>query len=1589
MSSWFASITSRIPATLQKRIAKFVVKRTLGRFLQHELVLDQLDVSLASGMLELKQLAVNVDAVNEFLHDSPVTAVSGVLESVTLVIPWTKLGVEPCRVELRGAQVVVVPDVTWLGHAKAAGQASAARMEDTMSASMHLAEEFLRKGGAATPATAKQRDLTRSVLFERATGAEAAKVVPASSADNAASDMDGLSLLAGLIERILETLVVTATNTTVRILVAEQLSRAARLRESAEYAMLDVCMDRLEFTDTKLHDAGDTEQTLGLHKIVTVRGASVRHQVFKSPGSVQQVVRSLPPVAPLNQAIAVLSSDEHDECVIRISQDAPATAKLTLALDCRIESALAAISPAAYKTLQALVSHFQSDSREADQDTSDDDDSSGFSSDSGSALSDLDEETQTQLSQLLASHIQAKRPVQNTSARSAAASMLAESSMPFYSTVSSFDADVTSQMSLSVQRLTLYSSHAPIDLSAIIRGSCTNVEHVRLACSQIAVVQQRHSPDKQQPSLTVDCSVQTLTVYARLHANAPEAVLAAFADDQASAHCIAASRGNQPADAFQRISTLLASVSTPAKPAFDLRYTRFLSSVEEDADEEEDSGSDDDGRPNTECVVNALPLHVCSSPQTLAALQQFFVPFSASGDASTGTNAASPELAGRSEMLDVVARWPSLAVWHLSDDQSVLLHADIQDARLRTVPDPSCTLSLAMEAASAIINMRTSDGHTELVRLHGNELTPTVTVQIRLRNADPAASKQPSAPVLKVHAQESLTSADYRQHQQSLQSYLDGRDARSAFALTVVVPVLEMHVTRERLGTLAMLQSTAPNKQPSDRATFLFAKLQIDRAIVYLHADATRHLVLKADKAVAMYASPIKRGIDVGDVLLRVGGVHLSDGSAKAPYLAPVFPILRGEDSCVVATLQPVRGQQRAKAHLTIQHMQLLVEQKPTWHKLLADLFATDDDVTANEFLISLNLNDCCLRPELKPLDPAAILHLKDFQVQGSVGTGGSGTTLNVMGSGNLLIAKSEPPQIQQPTSHTNTVAHYVVQIMNQRILLNTCADTYPLLTSLVAALSPKPDRKRSEATRTVQTVLEPIDMTQSRMLGLAALDEGAFTNRQKPKYFDLTDLTVSLVDDFDTLASDIDSPDLSPDFALPSVTSEEMVSVSDAVGLEIVEDHFAAAEATAAASSSPRTSVVRVRCKNISVTWKLFDGMDWASTSDEARSGESKIDFLFSNVEIEYDQFADSADTASCLMLAVQQFEIIDNVDTSTWRKFLSHSRRDYQPHLPFMRIDASGVRLPGQTAVEYRLKAQLQPVKLNIDQETLDTLVNFFSSPTEQQRTEEPPSDVFIQRCEVYPITLRVDYKPKHVNYSQLKQGNFVEMLNFFNLEGAEMNLRHLIVTGVRGWPKLWESILDGWLPHVANTQVQNIVSGVGPIRSFRNIASGVADLVLLPVQQYKKDGRLIKGLRKGAQNFVTTTAVEALNLGTKLAVGTHGVLEQADNLLSGDRSQELAEASVSRYADQPANVKEGLELAYKSLSRNVTEAAKVIAMPMEVFERDGSGDGVRAVIKAVPIAILRPVIGATEAVSKTLMGLRNTMDPAMKQESQDKYK
>lgn len=174
------------------------------------------------------------------------------------------------------------------------------------------------------------------------------------------------------------------------------------------------------------------------------------------------------------------------------------------------------------------------------------------------------------------------------------------------------------------------------------------------------------------------------------------------------------------------------------------------------------------------------------------------------------------------------------------------------------------------------------------------------------------------------------------------------------------------------------------------------------------------------------------------------------------------------------------------------------------------------------------------------------------------------------------------------------------------------------------------------------------------------------------------------------------------------------------------------------------------------------------------------------------------------------------------------------------------------------------------------------------------------------------------------------------------------------IAGTTRLSELVQDIWSPDVKAHQITDVISGIAPVRSVINVGSGVANLVLLPIEQYRKDGRIIRGLHKGASAFARTTTLEALDIGAKLATGTQVILERAESALGPRRASTSVSSTlnsaaspstsgpsrISRYAEQPSDAQEGIEGAYRSLGDNFRSAAQtILAIPMEVYERSGS--------------------------------------------------
>lgn len=393
-------------------------------------------------------------------------------------------------------------------------------------------------------------------------------------------------------------------------------------------------------------------------------------------------------------------------------------------------------------------------------------------------------------------------------------------------------------------------------------------------------------------------------------------------------------------------------------------------------------------------------------------------------------------------------------------------------------------------------------------------------------------------------------------------------------------------------------------------------------------------------------------------------------------------------------------------------------------------------------------------------------------------------------------------------------------------------------------------------------------------------------------------------------------------------------------------------------------------------------------------RSKHHKITFELQGIDADLFVFPpNSGETLNSIDVRVNNLDIFDHVPTSTWKKFATYDQDmgEREMGTSMVHLEMLNVKpQPSLEASEIVLRATILPLRLHVDQDALDFITRFFEFKDDQVPVHTSKSDVpFLQRAEVNDVSVKLDFKPKRVDYAGLRSGHTTEFMNFIVLEEARMVLRHVIIYGISGFEKFGKTLNDIWTPDVKANQLPGILAGLAPVRSLVNVGSGFKDLVEVPIREYKKDGRVIRSISKGATAFARTTGTELVKLGAKLAVGTQYALQGAEGMLSDpqqvyegwdeDDIDPDEQRQISLYADQPTGVISGIRGGYRSLARDVNLVRDaIIAVPGEVMESSSASGAAKAVLKRAPTIIFRPAVGVTRAIGQTLMGATNSIDP-----------
>ncbi|KAI1463886.1 uncharacterized protein F4812DRAFT_444830 [Daldinia caldariorum] len=406
-------------------------------------------------------------------------------------------------------------------------------------------------------------------------------------------------------------------------------------------------------------------------------------------------------------------------------------------------------------------------------------------------------------------------------------------------------------------------------------------------------------------------------------------------------------------------------------------------------------------------------------------------------------------------------------------------------------------------------------------------------------------------------------------------------------------------------------------------------------------------------------------------------------------------------------------------------------------------------------------------------------------------------------------------------------------------------------------------------------------------------------------------------------------------------------------------------------------------------------------------RSKRHKITFELKGINIDLVTFPPgSGETQSSIDVRIRDLDVFDLVPTSTWKKFATYDQDAGEREMgtSMVHLEILNVKpLEDLAASEIVLKVTVLPLRLHVDQDALDFITRFFEFKDDSTPIHASPSDIpFVQRAEINSIPVNLDFKPKRVDYAGLRSGHTTEFMNFLVLDQSRMVLRRTIIYGTLGFDRLGKTLNDVWMPDVKRNQLPGVLAGLAPVRSLVNVGSGFRNLIEVPIREYKKDGRIVRSISKGAVAFARTTGTEIVKLGAKLAVGTQYALQGAEGMLvkqpqhhqvaGWDEEEADAEEpkQISLYADQPTGVIQGIRGAYASLRRdlNMTRDA-IIAVPAEIMESQSAQGAAKAILRRAPTIVFRPLIGSSKAIGQTLMGATNALDPQNRRRVEEKYK
>ncbi|KAL3826376.1 hypothetical protein ACHAXA_008584 [Cyclostephanos tholiformis] len=401
-------------------------------------------------------------------------------------------------------------------------------------------------------------------------------------------------------------------------------------------------------------------------------------------------------------------------------------------------------------------------------------------------------------------------------------------------------------------------------------------------------------------------------------------------------------------------------------------------------------------------------------------------------------------------------------------------------------------------------------------------------------------------------------------------------------------------------------------------------------------------------------------------------------------------------------------------------------------------------------------------------------------------------------------------------------------------------------------------------------------------------------------------------------------------------------------------------------------------------------------------RNAHKYFQISLSGLKIKNDSFSECKEhrLASCLDLSVSDFFVAETISMGDplkmigeWINETEHPRDDSDGMImlkmitkhPTLRLSSDGKLMSDES----RGTLELLPLRCYLNQNSLLFIRNFFRGPSEAEGednqinavedgvvSDDGMIDIFFESFKVRPLKLKVDYQPETMDIDSFREGHYIELLNLCPLEEMILTLQSAEMQDLTGWGPVFSELASRWLEDICSTQAHKFFTRASPFQPFCNLGDPLADLVMVLVIPEGNITDYFRGVVGGTTNFAGKVALEALSTAAKLT-------RFAANQLN---SKALASAP-RRPRRTPRHAGEASSHAYESVARGLREANyNIVTVPLREYYNSGAGGAARSVCRGLPVGVLCPIAGASEALSYTLLGLRNQLRPDLRREEEE---